>query len=107
MKVPGRVRFGVVFLVVVGALALWAGPSIGGKLFQSEPLKNPKPYKKETRATVRVPETGDIPRRGIAVKFKLVGHNPLLDGDRGRFAGDLLAATTALAEARGAVVTRP
>jgi LVIVD repeat len=85
MKLPGGVRFGAVFVAVVGALALWAGPSIGVKLFQSEPLKNPKPYKKETRATVRVPETADIPRRGIAVNFKVVGHNPLLDGDRGGF----------------------
>jgi hypothetical protein len=86
MSTPRRGRAVGLFVLLVGGLALLATPSIGGKLLQNEPsLRDPKPYKKETRATVRVPETGDIPRRGIRVNFRLVGHNPLLDSDRGRF----------------------
>lgn len=65
------------------ALAFLAAPSIGGK-FWNKPLKNPNLGREETRATWRTPETEDIRRRGIAVNFKLVGWNPLLDGDRGK-----------------------
>src|SRR5215216_2073244 len=83
MKTTRTLRVGVSLLVLVGALAFLAGPSIGGKLW-NKPLKDPKLGREETRATVRTPETEDIPRRGIRVNFKLVGWNPLLDGDRGK-----------------------
>ena len=46
-------------------------------------LNNPKFGRQETRATVRMPETHEIPPRGIAKNFELVGWNPLMDGDRG------------------------
>src|SRR5215218_7926525 len=82
MRATRTSRVGVSFLLLVGALAFLAAPSIGGKLW-NKPLKNPKLGREETRATWRTPETEDIPRRGIAVNFKLVGWNPLLDGDRG------------------------
>src|SRR5215831_6294432 len=39
--------------------------------------------RRHVRATVRTPETQDIPRRGIARNFRVVGHNPLLDSDQG------------------------
>lgn len=84
MKLPGRSRVAAVCAVLVGALAVLAAPSIGMKLLQDEPLPDPRPYKKETRATVRTPETADIASRGIARNFRVVGHNPLLDGDRGK-----------------------
>src|SRR5919109_4226163 len=87
MKPPGRLRVGALFVVLVAALTVLAAPSIGtigSKLLQNEALKDPKPYKNETRATVRVPETADIPRGGIARNFRVVGYNPLLDSDRGR-----------------------
>jgi hypothetical protein len=83
MKVTGKFRVGVAILVV-GALAFLAAPSIGGNdRDRNRPLKDPKPYRNETRATVRTPETEDIRRRGIKRNFRLVGWNPLLDSDRG------------------------
>jgi len=33
--------------------------------------------------TRKTPEIEDIPPRGLAWNFKLVGHNPLLDSDQG------------------------
>lgn len=72
-----RLRVGVTLAVVVNALA--AAPALAGP-----PERDPDPYERESRATVRVPETDEIPRRGIAANFKLVGYNPLLDGDRGK-----------------------
>lgn len=36
-------------------------------------------------ATTPTPETEEIPEHGIARNFEVVGHNPLLDGDRGAF----------------------
>jgi hypothetical protein len=83
MYVPRRVLVGVVLFVIGAGLALVAGPSIAGMLGGLS-LPDPKPYEKETRATVRTPETADIPRKGIAVNFKTVGWNPLLDSDRGQ-----------------------
>jgi LVIVD repeat len=83
MQVPGRLRAGVALAVILGALAFVAAPSIGGMLGR-ERLPDPDPYKKESRATVRTPDVDGIPHRGIAVNFKTVGWNPLLDSDRGR-----------------------
>src|SRR5438128_10449185 len=40
---------------------------------------------KETPATTPTPETEEIPNHGILQNFEVVGHNPLLDGDRGTF----------------------
>jgi hypothetical protein len=40
---------------------------------------------KAVPATQPTPETEDIPKHGIARNFELVGHNPLLDSDRGTF----------------------
>jgi len=34
-------------------------------------------------ATQKTPETEDIPPRGLAWNFRLMGHNPLLDSDQG------------------------
>jgi hypothetical protein len=41
------------------------------------------PGNTEVPATQPTPETQDIPKHGIARNFELVGHNPLLDSDRG------------------------
>jgi hypothetical protein len=80
----GRSQVAAACAVLVGALGAWATPSIGMKLLGDEPLPDPRPYTKETRATVRTPETGGIPKRGITRNFEVVGHNTLLDSDRGR-----------------------
>jgi hypothetical protein len=82
MYVPRRLGFGAVLVVIAVGLALVAVPSLG-RMLGIRSLPNPDPYKRETRATVRTPETADIPRRGIAVNFERVGWNPLLDSDRG------------------------
>jgi len=83
MRATGVVRAGVIFLLAA-AFALLAGPSIGAML-GIKALKDPKLGHDETRATVRTPETADIPPHGIAANFQLVGWNPLLDSDRGQF----------------------
>jgi hypothetical protein len=85
MKTPGRSRVVRSCVVIVGALALVALPASGRDAPQDAgPPRDPEPYERESRATVRVPETADIPNRGISVNFRVVGHNPLLDSDRGR-----------------------
>src|SRR5688572_25204324 len=61
-------------------LVLLATPAWADKDADS---KDPQLGRQETRATVRMPETHEIPPHGIARNFELVGWNPLLDGDRG------------------------
>jgi hypothetical protein len=59
-----------------------AGPT--GKPDMGKPHA-PKPHtpRGERPATFVMPEIEDIPRRGIAKNFRLVGWNPLLDSDQG------------------------